>query len=54
MATVKLVQGIWCDTGKHLLPQGSEYTALPSGRLSCPEHKENEPMLETQLAGSLR
>ena len=50
---VRLTQGIWCDTGKHLIPKGEEYVHLPSGRLSCPKHQEDETLMETQKAGSL-
>lgn len=53
--TVKLRQGVTCDCGNHhLIPQGEKYLVLPSGRLSCPEHQHDEPLIETQLAGALR
>ena len=51
---VRLKQGIWCDVGQHIIAQGEEYTHLPSGRLACPAHERDEPLIETQLAGSLR
>jgi hypothetical protein len=52
MAIVKLVQGIHCDIGKHVIPKGGVYVMLPSGRLACPEHQHDEPLIETRLAGA--
>ena len=52
---VKLRQGVACDCGgHHIIPQGSVYIVLDSGRLTCPEHQHDEVLLETQLAGAWR
>jgi len=53
---VRLTQGIACDLDKehHLIHKGEKFATLPSGRLTCPKHQHDEPLIETQLAGSLR
>lgn len=33
--TVKLRQGIWCDCGQHVIPQGGIYTLTPVGLFCC-------------------
>ena len=51
---VQLRQGIDCDLGRHLIPIGEKFIVLDSGRLACPAHQHDEPLIETQLAGALR
>lgn len=48
---VTLLQGVWCDGGRHRIPRGGTYLVLADGRLSCLEHR-NEPAREVSLAGA--
>ena len=46
-------QALYCDIGKHTIVTGEKYLTLATGHMSCPTHKDDEPLIETQLAGSL-
>lgn len=52
MKEVKLVQGIWCDLGRHVIKKDEPYLTLPTGLLVCPEcaYKEDE---NSRKAGAL-
>lgn len=50
--TAKLRQGIWCDHGQHVIPQGEQYEVDAAGLFCCLACLAADP-LSVPKAGSL-